>query len=373
MTLVALQSATPSASATKPRVDGRDAPASDVAAIDEEQFSQDIALMLKSGLTLLDSLKTLRERAEPRRGRTLDRLMRLLREGDSLSVAMNACGGFKPGLLACVRSSELTGDLSESLQRYAQNATRLRKMRSQMVSALVYPVLLISVASLVVLFLLMYVVPRFATILEGSGHDLPAMSRLLIAVGRSLGAVPTVGWLGLAALLAFAVWHVVRAAREGKLEALLSEWATHVPGIRELVITFSHAQLARSAGMLVASGVPVLKALAMCRELLLAQDRGRLDRAVAAASSGTPLAGALHDHGLIDTLGLRVLRVSEQTGQIHAALDRLADIHDQHVERALERAGRLIEPVLMLGIGLVVGGIVVLMYLPIFQLAASVG
>ena len=68
-----------------------------------------------------------------------------------------------------------------------------------------------------------------------------------------------------------------------------------------------------------------------------------------------------------------MLRVSEQTGQIHAALDRLADIHDQEVERALERAGRLIEPILMLGIGLVVGGIVVLMYLPIFQLAASVG
>ena len=100
--------------------------------------------------------------------------------------------------------------------------------------------------------------------------------------------------------------------------------------------------------MLVASGVPVLKAMAMCRELLLSQDRGRLDRALASASSGAPLASALHDNELIDTLGLRVLRVSEQTGQIHAALDRLADIHDQEVERALERAGRLIEPILML-------------------------
>ena len=373
MSQVALQSAAPLSNSATGRADGHSKLAAEMAVIDEEQFSQDISLMLKSGLTLLDSLKTLRERAEPRRGRTLDRLMRLLREGDSLSVAMNACGGFKPGLLACVRSSELTGDLPESLHRYAQNASRLRKMRSQMVSALVYPVLLISVASLVVLFLLMYVVPRFAAILEGSGHDLPAMSRLLIAVGRGLGAVPVAGWLALAALLAFGIWRVAAAAREGRLEALLSEWATHVPGIRELVVTFSHAQLARSSGMLVASGVPVLKAMAMCRELLLSQDRGRLDRALASASSGAPLASALHDNGLIDTLGLRVLRVSEQTGQIHAALDRLADIHDQEVERALERAGRLIEPILMLGIGLVVGGIVVLMYLPIFQLAASVG
>ena len=82
----------------------------------------------------------------------------------------------------------------------------------------------------------MYVVPRFAAILEGSGHDLPALSRLLIAVGRALGAVPVAGWVALAALLAFGIWRVVAAAREGRLEALLSEWATHVPGIRELVV-----------------------------------------------------------------------------------------------------------------------------------------
>ena len=125
--------------------------------------------------------------------------------------------------------------------------------------------------------------------------------------------------------------------------------------------------------MLVRSGVPVLKALAMCRELLLGADRAGLDKALAAASAGAPLAAALHEQDIVDTLGLRVLRVSEQTGQLDVALDRLADIHDQQLERAIERAGRLIEPVLMLGIGLAVGGIVVLMYLPIFQLAASVG
>ena len=341
--------------------------------IDEEQFSQDISLMLKSGLTLLESLKTLRERTEERRGRALDRLIRLLREGDSLSGAMMACGSFKPGLLACVRSSEVTGDLADSLERYAKNAARLRAMRTRMVSALVYPALLVSVAGLVVLFLLMYVVPRFATILEGSGHDLPLMSRLLIGFGRALNGVPLAGWLALGALIIYGVVRVVMAARAGRLEAMLAGLGARIPGIRDLVITFSRGQLARSAGMLVGSGVPVLKALAMCRELLLGPDRLRLDRALAAASAGMPLAAALNEHELVDSFGLRVLRVSEQTGQLHAALNRLADVHDHDVERALERVGRLVEPILMLGIGLVVGGIVVLMYLPIFQLAASVG
>ncbi len=342
------------------------------AAIDEEQFAQNVGLMLNSGLTLMDSIKTFGERAAPATARALELLALRLRQGEALSGAMQACGAFRPALLACVRASEATGDLADSLQRYAANAARMRALRSRMVSALVYPALLVSVASLVVMFLLVYVVPRFAAVLESSSKDLPVMSQLLIGLGRALNSVPTPAWLALAALLAYAVWSIVSALRERRLEALLSALAARIPGVRDLVRTFGHAQLARNGAMLVRSGVPALKALAMCRELLSSSDRVPLDRALAAAAAGAPLASALHEQRLLDTLGLRVLRVAEQTGQLDGALDRLADVHDQHLERALERANRLIEPLLMLGIGLVVGGIVVLMYLPIFQLASSI-
>ena len=341
-------------------------------AIDEEQFAQNVGLMLKSGLTLMDSIKTLRERTPPATARALDLLTLRLRQGETLSGAMQACGAFRTALLACVRASEVTGDLADSLQRYAANAARMRALRSRMVSALVYPALLVSVAALVVLFLLVYVVPRFASVLESSTSELPMMSQVLISVGRGLNQVPMPAWLALAATLLYGVWSVVQALRERRLEALLAAFAVRVPGVRDLVRQFGHAQLARNGAMLVRSGVPVLKALAMCRELLSPADRSPLDRAVAAASAGAPLAQALHEQHLIDTLGLRVLRVAEQTGQLDTALDRLADVHDQELERALERANRLIEPLLMLGIGLVVGGIVVLMYLPIFQLASSI-
>jgi general secretion pathway protein F len=340
--------------------------------IDEEQFAQNVGLMLNSGLTLMDSIKTLRERTTPATARALDLLTLRLRQGESLSGAMQACGAFRPALLACVRASEVTGDLADSLQRYATNAARMRALRSRMVSALVYPALLVSVASAVVLFLLVYVVPRFASVLESSTTELPFMSQLLISLGRGLNRVPMPAWVMLAVLLLYGVWSLVRAVRERRLESMLSSLAVRIPGVRELVRNFGHAQLARNGAMLVRSGVPVLKALVMCRELLSPIDRLPLDRAVASASAGAPLARALHEHGLLDTLGLRVLRVAEQTGQLDVALDRLADVHDQDLERALERANRLIEPLLMLGIGLVVGGIVVLMYLPIFQLASSI-
>lgn len=341
-------------------------------AIDEEQFAQNVGLMLHSGLTLMDSLRTLGEKADAHTARTLDLLLLRLQQGETLSTAMQSSGAFRPALLACVRASELTGDLADSLRRYATNAAHLRGLRNRIVSALVYPALLVSVASVVVLFLLVYVVPRFATVLESATRDLPWTSQALIMVGRGLNAVPGVLWLGLGAAAAWMAWQALRAMRERRLEARLMAWAAHVPMVRELVRTFGHAQWARNGAMLVRSGVPVLKALAMCRELAAPADRPGLDRALAVASAGAPLAQALHDQHLLDTMGLRVLRVAEQTGQLDAALDRLADVHDQVLEQTLERANRLIEPLLMLGIGVIVGGIVVLMYLPIFQLASSI-
>ncbi len=328
--------------------------------------------MLSSGLSLMDSLKTLCERAGPAAVQPLELVVARLMQGESLSQAMHSSQAFRPALLACVRASEMTGDMADSLQRYAVNAARLRVLRSRLVSALVYPALLVSVAAAVVVFLLVFVVPRFALVLEASARDMPPTSRALIAVGRTLGAIPSVAWLALAGLVLWAVVALVQAARERRLEARLTDLAAGIPGIRDIVRAFGHSQFARSGAMLVRSGVPVLRALAMCRALLVGSDRSGLDRALAVASAGAPLANALYEQGLVDKLGLRVLRVAEQTGALEAALERLADVHDRTLERTLDRVSRLVEPLLMLGIGLVVGGIVVLMYLPIFQLASSI-
>jgi general secretion pathway protein F len=302
----------------------------------------------------------------------MQRLLEALRQGEPLSSALQSSGHFSTALLACVKASELTGDLPDSLARFAANATRIRQLRSRLVSACVYPALLISVAGLVVLFLLIYVVPRFALVLEGAARDMSSMSRLLITVGTSMAQFQTPLLLGLGTLVGGTTWVIVRAMRAGRLGSMMMGLAARMPGLRVLVRTYGQAQLARTGAMLARSGVPALKALAMCRGLLALPDQVRLDRALAAATSGAPLAPSLHEAGLVDTLGLRVLRVAEQTGALDVALDRLADVHDAVVERALERLTRVIEPVLMLMIGSVVGGIVVLMYLPIFQLAASI-
>ena len=341
-----------------------------VVRLDEEQFAHDLSLMLRSGLSLVEALRTLGEQGHG--AATIRAVLHSLQHGETLPRAMQATGAFGVPLLACAKASELTGDLGDSLQRYAANAARLRTLRSRLVSACVYPALLVGVTFLVVLFLLVYVVPRFALVLDNAAQEIAPLSRLLIELGKTLHGVQGPIWIGLAVLLGAGGWVVWRQARAGQLATWLLQQTVRLPWMRPYVRSFGLSQLARSGAMLIRSGIPALKALGMCGELVATSDREPLARALAAAATGTPLAQSLHEAGLLDALTWRVLRVSEATGQLHTALDRVADVHDAQLERGLERLGRLIEPILMLAIGSVVGGIVVLMYVPIFQMASSI-
>ncbi len=327
--------------------------------------------MLRSGLGLLEGLRTLSEQKAGPQAASIRALLHRLQQGETLSNAMQSSAAFSVQLVACARASEATGDLGDSLQRFAANAMRLRELRSRIVSACVYPGLLVSVSACVVLFLLAYVVPRFALVLDGAVQDISALSRILIVVGRTLHQVQLPLWGGLVGGAALLAWYAWRQQKAGRLQAWLLGQASRLPWMRAYVRSFGLSQLTRSSAMLMRSGVPALKALAMCRELLPQAHQLSLDQALQAAATGAPLAQAMHGAGLLDTLGWRVLRVAEDTGQLHAAMDRLADVQDALLSRGLERLGRLVEPLLMLSIGTVVGGIVVLMYVPIFQLASS--
>ncbi len=340
--------------------------------VDEEQFAHDLSLMLRSGLSLIEALRTLSEQGAGNAAEPVREVLQSLQRGETLSRAMHASGAFGVPLLACAKASELTGDLGDSLQRFAANAARIRVLRSRLVSACVYPALLVGVTFVVVLFLLVYVVPRFALVLDNAVQDIAPLSRALIHLGKAMHEVQLPLWLALAAAIGALAWMLWRQARAGQLAGWVLQQTVRLPWMRPYVRSFGLSQLARSAAMLIRSGVPALKALAMCRELVAQGDQPRLDRALAAAGTGAPLAQSLHDSGLLDTLAWRVLRVAEETGQLHAAPDRVADVHDALLERGLERLGRLIEPILMLTIGVVVGGIVVLMYVPIFQMASSI-
>jgi general secretion pathway protein F len=337
--------------------------------IDIANFSYEMASLLRAGLSVMEALRTLAAKEANRQARNaiLD-VARGIGEGLSLSAAMQRPPGRFPALLvATVSASEQTGDLSSALGRYAEHQMMIKALRDKVVGATVYPVLLLTIGCLVVLFLMTVVIPKFAMLIESTRHELPWSSQLLMAWGRFAAAhawqIAALGALALTALL-LTGRHVIRS---GAKAAWLEKIAFIGPTMRQ----FRHAQLYRTTGMLVRGGTAAPKALELAASLLGDADRIRLNHAIALIHEGRSLNHSLGMAQLADPVATSMLAVAESTGALPDILERIAEFHESRLKRSVEITSRLFEPVLMISIGLVVGGIVVLMYLPIFDLASS--
>jgi general secretion pathway protein F len=332
-------------------------------------FAQELAALLDAGLGMVEALSTLGAKAASSAPRQVyRRLAQTVTEGLPLSQALAREGGLFPELLvAAVAAAEHTGDLPTALRRFAENQAALRALRGRFIGAAIYPAVLLAVASIVVVFLLGVVVPRFALLIDAAPRDVPLASRVLLAWGTAVAAHPWLLAAGALAVAAAAAAFIVHGQRTGwRLLGLQRMWV-----IGPLVRTFRQAQFFRTAAMLVGGGIPALRALTMCGALLTPEDQRGLDSAIASISEGQPIGVALAASGVADVVAERMLEVAGRTGRLADAMARIASFQESDLERALDIAARLIEPALMIGIGLVIGGIVVLMYLPIFELAAG--
>lgn len=333
------------------------------------QFAQQLAVLLRAGIPLLESLQTLQSQDNPPAvTAALAGVVERIRLGESFSCALaSQPQAFDALFVAVVEASERSGRLEQALFEQAAYLAWIEQLRGKLVAAAVYPALLVTAGSTVVLFLLLFVVPRFAGLLDGVGGELPLASRALVAVGAFSGAHP-VALLGIAALLAAAP---VLAWRHGLREALQSRlWRLPVIGPRLHLLAL--AQLYRCLAMLLQAGVPVVPALANARGVAAPHLRTALERATAAVTLGERLSVALQREGLATPASLRMLRVGEHSGELGAMLAQAAGFHDEELSRLSELVTRLVNPVLMLVMGLVIGTVVVLMYLPIFQLVDQV-
>lgn len=334
-------------------------------------FNQELLALLDSGVSLIEALETLADK-EQRTGvrGVLEQLVAKLREGRTLSHALNEHpDSFPPLYVAMVRASEKTSDLNQALSRYIGYQNQVETLRGKLVSASIYPVLLIGVGGLVILFLMGYVVPRFSHIYEDVGTELPWLSRLLLAWGQLLQQY---GILMVAALLG-AIGVSVWGFRRANLRAALSRLIWRVPGMGERLRVLELARCYRTLGMLQRGGIAIVPALEMVAGLLSAQMRPQLERATARIREGSPTSQAMETENLTTQVAARMLRVGERAGNMGEMMERIAAFHDEEISRWVEWFTRLFGPLLMLVIGLFIGVIVVLMYLPIFQLAESLG
>lgn len=332
-------------------------------------FSQELLSLLNSGITIVEAIETLAEKENRTAVRAvLDGIVSALREGRTFSATLeDTPQAFPPLYVATVRASERTSGLGEALGRYIAYATQLETLRGRLVSAAIYPALLVAVSGLVILFLMGYVVPRFSHIYEDMGGDLPFLSRLLL----QWGLVVEKYWpllLGVAAALVMGAVH--GGGRRLAQRFLGVMW--RIPAVGERMRVFQLARMYRTLGMLLRGGIAIVPALDMVVGLLSAALQARLAGATQTIREGNAISHAFEASGLTTAVALRMLRVGERAGNMGEMMERIAAFHDEEMARWAEWVTRLLGPVLMLLMGLVIGAVVILMYLPIFQLAESI-
>lgn len=333
-------------------------------------FSQELVSLLDAGLTLVEAIDTLTEKEHnAAMRRTLDQVRARLFEGRTLSFALEEMPSvFPPLYVSTIRASEKSGAIREAVVRYVTYQKKVDELRKKIVSASIYPAVLCSAGLLVTLFLVGYVVPRFSSIYEDLGSDMPAASKLLMQWGQMLQQHGTIALVVFIASIFAIGYGVTRPAFRTAVFNLL----TRIPAIGRQLFTYQLARLYRTVGMLLRGGTPAVSALRMSSGLLSEILRPRLMSAIQSVSEGKSLAEALERDRLTTPVATRMLRVGERSGNMGEMMERIAEFYDDELDRAVDLLTRLIEPVLMLFIGLIIGFVVVLMYFPIFELAGSI-
>lgn len=333
------------------------------------QFSQELLALLEAGLNLSEALATLHNKENrPAAKAVLSAIRLALQQGQSFSDTLAAMPEHFPDLyVSTVHAAERSGNLPEALARYVGYQLQFDAIRKKLIASAIYPAMLLAVGTLVTLFLLGYVVPKFSVVYESSGRDIPWMSQMLLGFGRTLAAHP---WLCLAAL-GSTVGGAITVASTPSLRGALLLRVLRLPVLAGKASEFRLARFYRALSLLLHAGIPLTKGLAMVSGMLMPDQQIQLAAARRAVEEGLPFSTALDQQGLATPVAQSLLKVGENTGRLSDMLERSARFHDEEFARWVDWASRLLEPLMMTVIGVVIGGVVVLMYMPIFELAGS--
>ncbi len=333
-------------------------------------FSQELLSLLTAGLSLVESIETLVDKEQDAGIRkVIQDLLARLYEGITFSSALEEYPHAFPALyISTVRASERTGDLPEALTRFISYQTQMDSVRKTLVGASIYPVLLLTVGLLVSMFLLVFVVPKFSAIYDDIGSDLPWLSVLLIQWGQFVHERG--GELAVIAIALFSAIFYGITRPKFKAYAMRQLW--RIPAIGENMRVYQLARFYKTLGMLQRGGIPITQALDMVSGLLQPHFRPSVEAAAKHIREGKTISSAMEMEGLTTAVGNRMLRVGERTGLMGDMMERIGNFHDEEIARWVEWTTKLIEPILMAVIGIVIGGIIILMYMPIFDLAGSI-
>lgn len=321
-------------------------------------FTQELSVLLKAGLPLDRALQILSELAdEPHVQRMVVQILDDVRGGGSLSDALEAQGRtFSRFYVNMVRAGELSGSLDAVLARLTDYLERMRELRETVVSALIYPAILLTVSVLSVVVLLTFVVPRFTVLFEDAGRALPMSTQIVVGAGEALQS----WWWAIAAAIVLVVVVFRRWLASGGNRERWDGFVLRLPLVGDLVRKVEAARFCRTLSTLLSNGVPLLSGMGIVREITgnraMARDVGV---AAEALKEGRGIAGPLLEAGQFPRLGVQMIRVGEETGQLDYTLAQVAELYDEEVKVAVKRMLSLMEPALIIGLGLIIAFIII--------------
>lgn len=336
------------------------------------EFARELSILISTGTPLIDSISSIERQSSNESWTKVLRDVRLrLEEGDSLTAALESHPEtFDAVFRSLVAAGESSGHLDSMLQRIAVLTRKQAQIRSSLIGAMVYPFLLIGVAVIVVGLLIGVVLPRFAGMFETLDTELPTSTALLMTVSDFVRAY----WWGVIPAVIVGNVILIRWVRSEKGVMTLSVWALSVPKLGVIQRSFMTANISRLMGVLLEAKVPMLDSIELTKESVSnPKYRELLNKAEEAVTRGEPISSAFGQGDLMVSSAVEAVRNGEQSGRLAEVLMHVSDYLDEDNDTFVKSASSLIEPVIMVGLGLMVGFVAISMFLPLFDLTAAAG
>ncbi|MCX7857410.1 MAG: type II secretion system F family protein [Deltaproteobacteria bacterium] len=356
----------------KKRVEGKYNPKAKVKVMDVVIFTRQLATMIASGLPLIQALDILANQAEDKNLKGIIReVKQKLEEGSTFAEALKdypQC--FDSLYVNLVRAGEEAGMVDTILLRLANYMEKIAKLKKKVKSALIYPTSIVVVAIGVVLVLLVFVIPVFETMFKDMGASLPAPTQFVINLSKLVKSY-VFHMLGSLVLLFFGFRKYYSTERGRKrIDGLL----LRLPLIGLLVLKTSVARVSRTLAALLSSGVPILESLNIVSKVAGNKivEEAMLD-AKTRITEGKSMSEPLAESGIFPPMVVQMVQVGESTGALDSMLNKVADFYEEDVDNTVSNLMTLMEPAIMVFLGVILGGLIISMYLPIFQLGQTIG
>lgn len=335
-------------------------------------FNQELATLLKAGMPLVQSLDLLKRRVEsPVFRSVLEDVHERVRGGAALSEAFGAHGDLFPSIYtASLVAGERSGSLDTVLRRFVEYTKVVSTLRRKTLSALVYPAILVSLAIVLVAIIVLKVIPAFSDFYSGFGAQLPLATRVIVAFSEIVRSqLVTVLTVLVGGALAFYAW-VKQPGQKARFDRAI----LHVPMLGEIASKFATSQMARTLATLLGGGLPLVNALEIAARSVGNQFIAReLDVVGARVREGASFAAALEARRVFPEVAVKMAEVGESTGALQDMLNTVADFYDEEIATNMERFVTLVEPVLLVIMGIVIAGLLLALYMPLFQLSSVLG